>query len=155
MSNPDFLEKCVVFLSNNLGIDCEVDNIKLDRTGPQSGLTNAIYKLWEYTIMCVPGHENLVFIWSPTAYFLGNLDTQLVFMRLGSGEILKKAGINSQGTELSLVFAGIPAKKLSAGNIYGMPYFTKIVYGINHDPLELVYKSNDITSYTQGATPAV
>ena len=149
MSNHNFLEKCVVFLSTNLGIDCEVNNFKLDRTGPQpGGFANTVYKLWEYTIMCVPEHENLVFIWSPTAYFLGNLESLLVFMKLGSAETIRKAEFNSQGTELTLVFAGIPAKKLSAGNIYSVPYFTKIVYSINHDSLELVYKSNDITAYT-------
>ncbi len=160
-----FLERCVLFFSHSLGIECNIDNFDhvSNSQNPET------YKLWEYTIIRDPNNSNFAFIWSPGSYFLVNLGSAtsehgpdiLVDMSIFSPDMpqkygkIKKAGIIPDTNKLVIVYNGKPNKSLSRNNIFAQDYYIKETYMINYTTTKLKYIRTDIQSYTNGVAPAL
>ena len=150
---PPFLEKCTLFFNEILGISCNIDNFN-----PVDDDTEISYTLGGYTVIRIPGQEAHVIIWSANNCIFANLDTQITHISVYSSKThgtLKDVRLFPESSQLKLLFLGARDVSKPTTDIYGQKHYIVEVHDLDYEQMSMLYKSNNIVSYSNGSMPSI
>ena len=167
----DFRIKLITYINMKFDEACEIDDLEQlgESDDTPENPAGKKYKMRGYKIIRI--RENICFIWCINAYFLVNLDTDLVHMRIFStnieGKLVKAVlgKLNSDDIEaprITLLFEGQPEKQQAEVprdrfDILAEPYYTHREYILDLAAINMTYVTGrcDVYSYANGDVPEI
>lgn len=173
-STLEFRIQLITYMNTKLDIECDIDNLELEDSSDDTG--SEMYSVSGYKIIRFPQNPQAnsahrCFIWSENAYFLADLSTDRVFIRLFStknqGKLMsavfrQRSSDDLEADKLVLLYRGIPEKSeadVPRGkfDILAEPYYQRMEYSFDFDSPEIVMtyipESAEIYSYPNDARP--